>query len=351
MSLADVANRRVFASVTGGTQLTERYVPSDRLHAATGAARPEAIIYQACTHPAHAARLHVEGSSGSGKTSLIFSIIGQLASRCLPRPVQPLIVNTGGAGNHLDSNSAFLDFMLDLIATQNGRFATLDTEALARATAEQVTHTPRSVSQQGAVTTPVFRYQVALTQAITTLTMGRNAAKTEQAFKAIIDAVAKECRPLVVIDDTDHFAGSGRQGEIDQAALTKLYHHGVHTLAEYEQLDLIVAIQPRFRDLPAVSDVESRFAFTRVEAAQLPADTDELTLTHVLSRRLKVAGMDDAVSELIDDLALSALQGAYFTREGDLRWLLDRTHEAAMSATEEGATTIGLAHVQPLLRA
>lgn len=351
MSLDKVAAKRVFASVTETTKLAERYVSSDKLHAASGPARPEAIIYQACTNLERAARLHVEGGPGAGKTSLILSVIGTLARRELKRPVHPLIVNTGSSAEILKSPTAFLDLMIDLIASQENKFATLDTQALAEAAADQVTFTPISVTHQVRVAAPVLSYQATLTEAIKTLTKGRNAAKTQQAFTKIIEAVSAEYRPLVVIDDTDHFAGSTERGKIDQAALTNLYRNGVHTLAEFEALDIIVAIQPRFRDIDAVTDVESRFGFTRVQVARLPADTDELTLTHVLSRRLKVAGIESTVAELIDERALAALQSAYFTRGGDLRWVLDRAHQAATQAVTAKATEIGLEHVQPLLGA
>jgi GTPase SAR1 family protein len=348
MSLQAVADRRVFASVTDGAKLTERYVPSERLGAVTGPDRPEAMIWQACTSSTGAARVHVEGPAGSGKTSLILSIIGQLARAAPGKPVQPLVVNTGASSALLKNQTAFLDFMLDLIAIE-GRFATLDTRELAEATADQITLTPAAVTHQIGVDAKVLSYSATLTAAIKTITAGRNAAKTEATFGRIIKALAADFRPLVVIDDTDHFAGGGANGTIDEQALTQLYTHGIHTLAEYPQLDLIVAIQPRFRDLPAVADVESRFGFTCVEVAQLPAETEDLALRRVLERRLQLADIDSAVADLIDDLALAALQSAYFTRGCDLRWVLDQAHEAATRAVSAKADMITLAHVQPLL--
>jgi putative protein kinase ArgK-like GTPase of G3E family len=83
VSLEEVARRRVFGSVTDSAELAERYVTSDKLGAALGEERPEAIIYRACTSTDRPARVNVEGNPGTGKPSLILHVIGQLARRQL----------------------------------------------------------------------------------------------------------------------------------------------------------------------------------------------------------------------------------------------------------------------------
>lgn len=349
MSLQLAAERRAFASVTDSKKLAQTYVNSETLGAATGTKRPEKSIYDACMSGERPARVHIEGGPGSGKTSIILKVLGLLAGRKLSRPIQPLIVRTGASRDLLETQTRFLDFVIDLIATQEHKFASIDPDLLAEAAAEEITRTPTGVAHQVGLNAQVVSYQATITEAVTTLMSKRNAAGTQQAFETIIEAVAEGCRPLVVIDDTDHFAGSTDPSAIDEKALSDLYRNGVHTLAEFEALDLVVAIQPRFRDLPAVKEVEERFGFERVTVARLPSDSAELTLARVLARRLEVADISSAVEELIDDLALAALQSAYFTRGGDLRWVLDRAHQAAGAAVAAGESRIGLSHIQPLL--
>jgi KaiC/GvpD/RAD55 family RecA-like ATPase len=215
VSLEQVAGRRVFASVTDPAHLAERYVSSEKLGAALGPDRPEAIMHNACVAGDRPARLHVEGGPGAGKTSLILTVIGQLARRQLERPVHPLIVNTGASRDVLRDQSSFLAFVIDLIAAQQHVFASLDPAMLAKASAEVVMSTPGAITHAFGIDAKVASYQATFTPAVETLISTRNRATIEQAFRAIIEAVAREY--------------------------------------QYRQLDLIVAIQPRFRDLPAVT--------------------------------------------------------------------------------------------------
>src|ERR1017187_5288325 len=70
------------------------------------------------------------------------------------------------------------------------------------------------------------------------------------------------------------------------ARMRNLYPHGVRTLADFDELDVIVAIQPHFQQVEPVTDVERRYNFEAVHVATLAADKDELTLSLVLGRRL-----------------------------------------------------------------
>ncbi len=68
----------------------------------------------------------------------------------------------------------------------------------------------------------------------------------------------------------------GPSGQHDEAAIANLYNNGTRTLAEFKQLDLIVAIQPRFREVAPVAEVERRFNFERVDVTKLPSGSDDL---------------------------------------------------------------------------
>jgi hypothetical protein len=66
-----------------------------------------------------------------------------------------LILNTGASAEILKSPTAFLDFVIDVIATQEGTFATVDPKLLAEAAADQITITPRAVTHRAEITAKV----------------------------------------------------------------------------------------------------------------------------------------------------------------------------------------------------
>jgi hypothetical protein len=161
--------------------------------------------------------------------------------------------------------------------------------------------------------------------------------------------VTKDYRAVIVIDDTDHFAASGPDGKLDVEAISNLYHHGVRTLAGFDELDVIVAIQPHFQQVEPVTDVERRYNFEAVHVATLAADKDELTLSLVLGRRLRNANITATVDDLIHPQALAELQGVYFTASHDFRRVLECADEAARLAADDGADQIAPRHVQHVL--
>ena len=166
-------------------------------------------------------------------------------------------------------------------------------------------------------------------------------------FQDVVREVARDYRPIIVIDDTDHFATADG---LDQDAISNLYHHGIRTLCDLHNppLDVVVAIQPAFRDVAKVSDVEERFGFLAVEAPRLPADRDA-ALTQVLARRLIAADVHTQLEDLITSEAVAQLQGAYFIHRHDLRWVLDRAQRALELARDEGAERVAPRHVQRVL--
>ncbi len=350
MSLRDVADRHVFASVTDAEDLVRHYVPSHELSGLGGAERPEAKIVNALATAAPPQRLHIYGEAGAGKTSLILRALADIARReTLKRPVHPMFVNTGDAPSQLTDPQHFMQMLLGLIQVNGSAFATVDPVALRDATAEQTTYTPVTVAHQVGITPPFFSYQATLTKAFATKTFGVNPAHVRNDFQDVLRAVTKDYRAVIVIDDTDHFAASGPDGKLDVQAISNLYHHGVRTLADFDELDVIVAIQPHFQQVKPVTDVERRYNFEIVHAATLAADKDELALSLVLERRLRNANIDAKVNDLIHPQALAELQGVYFTISHDFRRVLECADEAAQLAVAEKADQIAPRHVQHVL--
>jgi AAA domain len=350
MSLRTVAERHVFASVTDVEDLVRMYVPSGELAGTRGDERPETKIYRALTEQGPPQRLHVYGEAGAGKTSLILRALADIAKRTtLQRPPHPLFVNTGDAPSALEEPQHLMRMILGLIRVNSYAFASVDPNRLAAAAADQTTYTPRTVTHQASITTPVFAYQASLQEAFKSLTFEHDAASVRADFEDVLRQVARDYRPLIIIDDTDHFAHSGPSGQLNETAIANLYNNGARTLAEFQQLDLIVAIQPRFREVAPVTEVERRFNFQRVDVTKLPSGSDDLALARVLERRLKAAGIDAQVDELIEPLALAELQAAYFLVDCDLRRVLEFADAAAQRAAGEDGQRIAPRHVQQIL--
>jgi hypothetical protein len=133
--------------------------------------------------------------------------------------VHPLFVNTGDAPSELDDPHRFMQMILGLIRVNGGAFASVDPRRLLDATAEQTTHMPATMTHEASITTPVFSYQASLAEAFASQTFGRDPARVRNDFEDILEAVTREYRAVIVIDDTDHFAASGAGGELDEQAV------------------------------------------------------------------------------------------------------------------------------------
>jgi hypothetical protein len=347
MSLADLP-RGVFASVTAPSALVERYVASAELAGLKGDDRPEAQMMHSLCAEEPGQRVHVYGDGGQGKTSLILRVLADISRRELSRQPHPLVLNTGDDASGLATPMSFMQLVLGVIKVNGYRFATVDPNLLRDALSRTTALTPTAVTHRAAFGPPMFSYQAQLAEAFTTTTFGRDSPQVRNDFQDIVREVARDYRPVIVIDDTDHFAGV--DGQFDEAAISNLYHHGIRTLCEFDDppLDVVVAIQPVFRSVQSVKDVEERFGFLTVEAPRLPVD-DDVGLTHVLARRLRAASVETPLEELFTPEAIAQLQSAYFIQRHYLRWVLDRAQRACELARDGGAGRVAPRHVQRTL--
>jgi Cdc6-like AAA superfamily ATPase len=346
MSLADLP-RGVFASVTTAVDLVERYVGSAELAGMQGDDRPETQIMRALCDGAPGQRVHVYGDGGQGKTSLILRVLADIGRRELPRPPHALVLNTGDEPSKLGSPTSFMRLVLGMIKVNGYRFETVDPVLLRDALSEGEAHTPAIVTHHAGISAPVLSYQAQLTEAFKVATFGTDSPQVRNDFQDVVREVARDYRPIIVIDDTDHFATADG---LDEDAISNLYHHGIRTLCELHDppLDVVVALQRAFRGVANVADVEERFGFLAVEAPQLPAHHD-VALNHILARRLIAAEVKTPLEDLVTSEAVAQLQGAYFIHKHDLRWVLDRAQRALELARDENAERVAPRHVQRVL--
>jgi Cdc6-like AAA superfamily ATPase len=347
--LEQIARHRVFASVTAIEQLAGLYVSSDRLAGLHGDERPEAQLMRPLFDEPQPQRFQVVGPSGAGKTGFIFKVLGDLARRTAAgRAHEVLVVNVGDDPSRLEDGAGFMRTVVQLVARQGHRFATIESDVLRAASADEVTRTGAQVQHRGGLSAPVASYSVALTEAYRQEKFGDNPIRARDDFEDVVRLVARDYRPVIVIDDTEHFVNAA-DGRVDRVSVRNLYHHAIRALAELDQLDIIVAVHPAYEDVDAVIEVSERFAFRRVEVPALAVDRDEPAIAAILQRRLDRNGLRVRAEDVVDAGALAQLAGAYFLGGHDLRTVLNVADAAASAAHREGAARIAPRHVQPVL--
>jgi hypothetical protein len=351
--LETIARERVFASVTRDEDLVDLYVRSEVLIGAQGDARPEAQLMRALTNESPPRFVQVIGPAGAGKTSMILRVLADLARReatTLPRPHEVLVVNVGDDPARLSSPATFMHTMVQLIAHQGHRFASVDPDVLTAAAADETTMTGPQIDHRAMLDAKFFSYSAGLKEAYEMAKFGKDPARARHDFEDVLKLVSADYRPVIVIDDTEHFVHPGANGGVDTESVSNLFRHAVHALAELDKVDVVIAIHPKYRDVPAVQEVTSRFAFLPVDVPALRPDSDTPGLAAILTRRLEHHGIQTPVTELVADQVISQLEGYYFTNAHDLRAVLDlATAAASAAAAEEGATMIEPRHLQPLL--
>jgi Cdc6-like AAA superfamily ATPase len=347
-----VARERVFASVTAEQNLIDLYVPSNQLIGAVGDQRPEARMMRALATETPPRFLQIVGPTGAGKTSMILRVLTDLGQRepnTLRRPHEVLVVNVGDDPARLTTPATFMHAMVRLIARQGHRFASVDPDLLAAAGADERTTTSPQVDHRLTLDAKVMSYSAGLKEAYETAKFGQDPARAREDFEDVLKLVSADYRPVIVVDDTEHFVHRGAEGGVDVESVSNLFHHAVRSLAELQRVDLVVAIHPKYREVEAVVNVARRFGFVEIEVPALRADSDNAGLTEILNRRLRHHRIETAVGDLISVEVVRQLEGHYFASGHDLRAVLDLAADSAAAAVTAGHTRVQPRHLQPLL--
>jgi hypothetical protein len=340
---------RTFDDATTDERRTRVYVGSGELGLTGGAERPEVELMRALTADPAPRRVHVVGPSGAGKTSLILRVVADLARREVDPRHEVLILRVGDRPERLDSPESVMKMVLETIAVEGHRFSNVDEAVLRAAAADQRVREGRQVEHRGSLTPPFVSYSAAVREAYETAEFGQNAAQVRHDLEDVLAAVAGAGhRPVLVIDDTEKFVGPGPGGRLDAGSVEALYHHGVRVLGELA-VDLVVAMHPRFEEVPRVVEVIERLAMARIGVAELPADADAPALARILERRLERDGVDAALDAVIEAVAVEELQVLYHERDRDLRSVLKLAHAAAGHAVDRGARAIAARDVRAVV--
>lgn len=349
--LETIATHRVFASVTAAEDLVDLYVTSDRLLGLRGDDRPEAQLMRVLANQPPPQFVHVVGQSGAGKTSMILRVLADLARRKtsnVGRPHEVLIFNVGDDPARLASPAMFMRTLVQLVARQGHRFASVDPDVLQAAASDERWHTGAQVDHSVTVDARVVSYSAGLKEAYETAKFGDDPARARQDFEDVVQLVSAEHRPVIVIDDTEHFVRRGADG-VDADSIGNLFHHAIRTLAALKRVDVIVAMHPRYDEVATVHEVIQRFGFLRVDVPSLAAERDDPGLAAILQRRLDRHNIGAAISDVVTAETIGQLESVYFLRDHDLRQVLDLAAQAATAAYRDGAERVERRHLQPLL--
>ena len=337
MTLQRIHDGGVFDDATTDERRTRVYVRSGELGLAT---RADVTLMEALSEQQPPQRLHVVGPSGAGKTSLILRVVVDLVRRQLDVEHEFLILRVGDRPERLGSPEEVMKMVLDTVAVEGHRFSNVSSDVLQAAAADERTQTPAQLEQQAGLAAAVVSYTATLKEAYETIGIGQNAARVRHDLEDVLTQVINAgYRPVLVLDDTEKFVSPGPDGKLDETSVENLYHNGVRVLGELD-VDLVVAMHPRFETVDRVTEVIERLAMPRIDVPELPADADDPALARILERRMQRDGVDAALETVIDRAAVEELQVLYHERDRDLRSVLKLAHGAAAHALGRGSARI-----------
>ena len=119
----------------------------------------------------------------------------------------------------------------------------------------------------------------------------------------------------------------GPDGDLNAEAITNLYQNGIYTLAEFDNLDVLVAVQPRFQEVAAIATVEERFNFERIDVATFPAHADDMQdaakLLKAGQHQQALERVNKALASKPRDPQARFLKGLILTEQGNTREAID----------------------------
>jgi Cdc6-like AAA superfamily ATPase len=337
MSLRTVWEQRLFDDATTDAQRRLYYVRSGELGIEPRADRQLMDCLKTDPSPQ---RAQVVGPSGAGKTSLVVRVLADLERENLNPSREVLVLRIGESPEHLSSPERMIKLVLDTLAAQRFRFSNVDEGVFEGAAADQVTQTPARINQEFGFDAQIASYAAQIEESFKILEFGRSPARLRQDLEDVLRIVVDAgYRPVVVLDDTEKFVTPGRDGELDASSIENLYHHGVRTLGAFE-LDLVIAMHPRFEEISRVLEVTERLGITQIAVPELSPDREPGAIGKILERRLERGGVEANLDEVIAAEAVGDLQLLYHERESDLRSALKIAHAAAEHALKRGSDVL-----------
>jgi len=169
----------------------------------------------------------------------------------------------------------------------------------------------------------------------------RSAAEVIAAAADLVVAVAsRDVIPVVVLDDSDGWSpGSGT----DKSALIEAFFGRVIRIFADFPGALVLAVHEDYVSVPAFQEAES-FLETRIAIPRFDGH-GEKALGRILEHRMRVQGVDVALSEVFQRGALTALADYYRIANRNLRNVIWVTRSALRHASADRAGIVTRRHV------
>lgn len=315
------------------------HVPFDELAGADSADKCEAGIRDALLA---GRRIAVVGTSGAGKSSVLSYALGPLVEGVLPVRV-PVALGQGAAAT---DPVAFADRVIDCVLDQ----VAPNREHAARAAADKTDPRRSSWTRRVEVKPSAWGVSVQLAREVSQVAQTREVTpyRVMEIAREVVDLVASELVPVLVLDDTDKWIN--RDGGPSHATRTRFFGAVVRVIAEHLGCAAAIAVHEQYLADPAFKEAHGFLE----ELIAIPSIPGAPAGMRILARRAALAlGIDE---EVVLDGVVAPAAGTrlhdYYRHRGrrNLRGdFLQIVAMAVVKAREVGAEEVGERHVAAAL--
>jgi energy-coupling factor transporter ATP-binding protein EcfA2 len=337
--LLELDGRRVFEATHRFDDLDVYHVPFDEL---TGRPETEAVLARMAGREA---RVAVIGASGSGKSSLVASVLGPFAEQ-VPDHIVPLRIPVAGeADETVTETRAFLGHLIGTITrwASPELFTEAERAALDRATAARSNRpgTERlrkfHIGIPGWLADAGFAFEVRTTGEDIEQRLGAGDAISEA--RRMVELFRSHGRtPLLVIDDSDSWL---RIPDLDRTHIANAFFtKNVRALATELECGFVIAVHEEYLELPSYQEVEGLIS-TSVWVPRFDAHVAGRAIRQILERRIQVHEVAAELDDVFQPEALDGLEWHYHTgANGSLRDVLKVADRAVQHACSDSAERV-----------
>jgi predicted ABC-type transport system involved in lysophospholipase L1 biosynthesis ATPase subunit len=333
--LIELDERRAFEATHRYEDLELYHVPFDDL---TDAAETEGPLARMATN---GGRVALIGPSGSGKSSVIASVLGPLVED-LPAHVIPLRIPVAAADETtVKEPRAFAQHLVRTVVRYASpeEFTAAERERLEQVTAEVSREHGKEKSRRYSIGAPRLLTDTGFATEV------RSAGQDIEHRLSAGDVVAETARmiaifrshdrePFFVIDDSDTWL------KIAGADLTNVanafFNRNVRMLAKELDCGFVVVVHDHYLELEGYREIQPLFSTVlSIPRFAEPAQAFE----RILSRRIELAEVDAVITDLLDAGALSLLAEHYGRRQ-NLRQVLAAVDRSVQHACSDGVAPV-----------